>query len=324
MNCRPFRNRARERGTALAIIVTMLTALLGFLGIAIYTGLNAYLQNELQNAVSSSAGAGAAAFFDTFDANGVPQVSSAEAQLSAQTTFDNIIAANPAMTSFGVAMTGAPTLNVARQTVTVEATATVPTPFLALVGISDYTVDATSTARYARMNVDTTNFTINTKTGPYYRILNVDPPLVDGPGPDMFVSSAATGGGYHGIIVELCSAGKCYDVGRAALPQSADAIVSDRDYPGFGTRRVLYGDFYIDLGGTGLGYNQHVKKGAAIRIVDDGVQDYIVVGSGGSQRGIELDPQPTEVAAMRMFHYSVFCADQNLCSLPTGFEFAGG
>ncbi len=319
-------SKKSKKGSALSILVVLLTALLGFLGIAIYTGLNAYLQNELQNAVSSAAGAGAAAYFDSFDpATGEPLLSSALAKQSAQTTFDNVIAANPAMTSFGATLVGgAPTMDDAQQTVTLEATATVPTPFLALIGISDYTIEATATARHARTNVDPDSFTINTKTGPYYRVLNTDPPIVDGPGPDMFLSVGASGGGTHGVLIELCSNNKCYDIGGVAKAFNPDSIVADRNYPGFGVRRVLYGDFYIDLGGTGFGYNQNVKKGAAIRLVDDGVHDYMVVGSAGTQRGIELDPQPTKITGIRTFHHAVFCANQNLCALPPSFEFTGG
>ncbi len=312
-----------DRGSALAIIVVLMAALLGFLGVAIYTGLNAYLQNELQNAVSSSAGAGATAMYSEFDGNGRPVKSPGIAQTAAQSTFNDIVSANPSLGSFNARLVnGTPTVNAGNDTVTVNARADVPTPFLAPIGITQYNVDANATARYARMELEGGQFTINTKNGPYFRIVTVDPPVVDSPGPDIFIESSvrAPAGGLHGYIVELCSAGKCYDIGRAARAANGGSVITDRPYPGYGARRVLYGSFYIDLGAqTGSLYNRDVVKGAAIRIVDDGIHDYLDPGSG--RRGIELDPAPTTLDNVQLYHYAVFCADQNICTLPPGFEF---
>ncbi len=319
------KRRYCRRGSALAIISVLLVALLGFLGLAIYTGLNAYLQNELQNAASAAAGAGATAFYDTFDVNGRPVKSPANAQQAAQDTFDNIVTANASLSAFNAQLiNGTPTVDAGRDTVTINARAQVPTPFFAPLGIPNFNIESNSTARYARMNVDTSALTINTLTGPYYQIMGIDPPIVDGPGPDIFIGTGTSGGGYHGVMVELCSNGKCYDIGRAARLADNTGIVADRNYPG-GPRRVLYGNFYIDLGAVAgfQGYNKHVRKGATIRVVDDGVHDYITT-DGTKQRGMELIPQPTDVDALRIFHYAIFCADANSCIPPSSFEFTGG
>jgi hypothetical protein len=319
----PSSKHARP-GSALAIIVVLLVALLGFLGVAIYTGLNAYLQNELQNAASSAAGAGASAFYDRFDpGSGMPQKSPDLAQLSAQQTFNGIVSANPALGNFNTRLiNGTPKVNGSNDTVTINSRADVPTPFLAPIGINTYSVDANATARYGYMSLDSSKFTINTKTGPYFRILNLDPPVVDAPGPDLAFNTAVSGGGWHGVIVELCSNGKCYDVGPAAKVYNGQGIAVDRDYPGYGRRRVLYGAFMVDLGASNAayGYTGNVKKGAAVRVVDDGIHDYIIPGS--LERGIELDPAPTVVEKMNISHYAVFCPDETNCVTPPGFQFS--
>ena len=311
--------RTTSRGNVLVIVTVLMVFLLGFLGISTYTGLTSYLQNELQSAVSAAAGTGASAMYNGFDGSNFLSTS-ATAQQAAQSTFNTIVAEHPALSGFGVTLSSPPAVNAASGIVRVDAELSIPTGFLAMIGISSYEINAQSVARYAWRLVPSADTTINTKTGPYFRTIALDPPLIDGPGPDISFETQVSGGGLHGVLLEICSNNKCSDLGHAARAIPGKGRMTERNYPGVGARRVMYGSFVVDFGATGAGtYNQDVKKGAYLRIVDDGIHDYLVPGTW--ERGIELDPAPTMVQAALIGKYAVYCQNETSCTAPAGFQF---
>lgn len=330
----PSALRRAQRGSVLVIVALLSAFLIGFLGVAVYTGLNMYLQNELSNAVTLASGVGASAYYDTFDAMGIPQKNAANAQTAAQSTFANLVASNPALTGFNTQLVGgAATVNAVQETVRVEATASVPTPLLAPIGIDSYDLSAVSLARYARRELFPTPQTLPTLTGPGYLVRTLTPPLVDAPGPDLYVGVAPTpGSGYHGLLVEACAGNKCYDLGAAARMADATSVIADRQYPGGITRRVLYGNFYIDLSAVNptLGYNKSIKKATIIKIIDDGFHDY-VVADGTRVRGMEIPPgvaplptpamPDTVIQSTQILHNAVYCPASGGCVAPKGYVF---
>ncbi|MBK8191237.1 MAG: hypothetical protein IPK79_12405 [Vampirovibrionales bacterium] len=331
---RPGERRA-QRGSVLIVVTLLSVFLIGFVGVAVYTGLNMFLQSELSNAAATAAGAGAAAFYDKFDANGGPLKSADYAQTAAADTFRHLVESSPALSGFNAQLKGgAPTIDAARETVTVDAVATIPTALLAPIGIEKYDVSAITMARYARRNVLTTvPQAIDTVSGPGYIMRTLNPPMIDGPGPDLYVGVAPTPFfGYHGVLVEACGGPRCYDVGAAAVLADATGAVADRRYPGGVERRVLYGNFYIDLGAvnTALGYNKNVKKADRIKIIDDGFNDYIKP-DGTRARGMEIPPGAiplptpampgTLIQSVQVMHNAVYCPASGGCVAPTGYVF---
>lgn len=301
--------RKAASGVVLASIAAFGAVLIGFMGVGIYVGLNAYIQSELHNATSAAVIAGASALYDEVGAGGAPVYNTGRGVIATQQVFNKIISRNPALQAFGAGISEGPTVNDDR-TILLGATAQIPMPFLAPIGLGTIGIRARSMAQYARQSLPAGRFTMSSLSAPFTRAVNLDPPLLDGPGTDLYIIPDALN---HGYMVEVCSAGQCVDVSKAAR-----GTVVDRMY--FGRRRqVIYGPAYIDLGAINgfEGYNKLAQKGAQLKILDDGIPDR----QGGGGRALELFVRPTVFTGVFVYHHATLCdVRSRLCNVTGGFE----
>lgn len=305
--------RKAHHGVSMIIFGVVAIMLLGFLAVALYAGFNAYIQTELQQMANGMANAAARSMFDNFDAStGQPVLSASQSNQALSAVQARFIAANPALASFGGVVVINQAIDTGAERATITLQKTIPTPLLGPFGINNINIQATGSARYAQMNTPPGLLAINTANGPYSRQINIDPPLLNGPGPDIYLNTGISGGGYHGVMIELCSAGTCANVSRGAAIANGNGIMVDRDYGGT-IYRVLYGQFFIDIDAVGV----DARKGVAIKIIDDGVQDYY---NPDGTRGLELVPAPTQPSSLRIMRFAVSCsATGAACNLPVGF-----
>lgn len=302
------------QGNSLVIIAIMIFMLVTFLALAIYAGLSAYMQSELQKATTYAAGVGASSRFDAMAANGAPQQENGGTSSGAATTaFNALVAQSGALQSFGANAAAAANGN----EVTVSATVDIPTGLFTFAGIDNVTIAAESTARYAQKEIPVAPFTMDTMAGPFSRTLTLDPPVLNGDGADFYIESTEATNGYHGYMVELCYAGgQCYDVSGAAKAADGNSVVVDRNYPS-GQRRVLYGNFYFDIEATSPMYNGNVARATGLKILDDGIPD----ARSGANRFLELNPEPTQFNEITLYHQAVYCLQPGSCTAPPGFNF---
>ncbi|MBX2861706.1 MAG: hypothetical protein KTR14_10770 [Vampirovibrio sp.] len=307
----------------MVISVIFMVVLLAFLGLAIYTGLNAYLQNELQKAASTAALAGASSYYDDVNAQGAPQKNAANALTAAQQTWNRMTVNNGALANFGATATSGPNALAGSETVSLETQAVVPTPFLAPVGVNSLTVTANAIAKnvlYTLQNPVSIDPLTGANGGGTAWMQNVllDHPLVDGPGADMVIFPAVFGGGTHGYMVEACSGNQCVDVSHAARLLGNGSIL-ERDYGDGTSRWVIYGPVSIDLGAAGgLGYNANMKKATSLKIVDDGIPDMFF--GAGDRRLILSNAQPNQINFIKINHHAVTCSGINACGNFPGLE----
>jgi hypothetical protein len=295
------------------------------LGVALYTGVNAYIQGDLQHLANSMALAGARSMFDDLAADpdigdGVagktpPKFSQAKAEDAANTVFGRVTEYHPILSFNFQASIDKLIINEDEQSVLVVLTGVIPTPFLSFMGINELDLEAKSKALYSQVNGLTKPIRINTQDGPKdAQAINLPLPLLDGYGPDVFIDTGmAASGGYHGVRVELCTVEdanlKCYDMGQAARVYKNQGAIAERDGV-----RYLYGKVFIDM--AYLNFN----KATAIRISDDGVHDAIAGTDGlGNSTGrvLELVPADTQIGSIRLLHYAALCREAN-CTRPAG------
>lgn len=310
------RNKKSFSGSSLIFTVAFIVVLLGFLGLAVYTGLNAYVQNELQNAASSSALVAASSMYDG-STDGVPVRSENFSTIAAQKTFQRILDNSPVLNKLQGQLepdaTSAITIKPLDDSVTVNAKAVIPTPFLALLGVETFQVNASGKARYVKLlfTDQAVIGNIPTNNGLVERKIDLKQPLIDGPGPDIRITNTP-GGKLHGYIVEACAGNSCYDVGRAAkLVTPTNGYTILRLYKNSQPRMVIYGDSVIDLGATAPGFTK-VGKASTIKIIDDGIPDYYE----GGQHLLEMAPTAQNFSRIELYHYAASCS-------PTGSRCPG-
>lgn len=310
-----YKNRA-SHGVSMILFAVTGMMLVGFLGIALYAGLNAYIQTELQQMANGMAQAGARSLYDNFDASGQPIPSTGQSQAAMAAVQGRFLSANPALQSFGGVAVLDQSADSGSEMVSVTLQKNIPTPILGFLGINTISIQAASIARYAQMSIPPGFSSINTATGPYVRQINLDPPLLNGPGPDIYINTGISGGGYHGLMLEVCSAGTCVNVGRGARIANNNGVIVERSYGGQ-TYRVLYGQFFIDMDAIGV----DVRKGVALKIIDDGIHDYYTnLNSAVPSRGLELVPAATRPSSLRLMRFAVTCsASGSACNLPSAF-----
>lgn len=300
--------RRAQRGVSMLMFAATGTMMVGFIGVALYAGLNAFIQTELQQMANGMAGAAARSMYDNFDASGQPIISGGQATAAADAVRVRFLSANPALAGLGGVIVVNQAIDTGNETARITLQKNIPTPLLGPIGINTLNIQASSTARYGQMNIPSGLLSINTATGPYTRLVNIDPPLLNGPGPDIYINTGISGGGYHGVMVEVCSGGQCYNVGHGArIANNNGTVVLRNGY------RVLYGQFFIDIDAVGV----DAKKGVAIKIMDDGVHDFY---SPTGSRGLELVPAPTIPSSLRVMRFASLCSvNGGACNLPTGF-----
>lgn len=338
----------RAKGSSLIFMVAFLVVLLGFLGMAIYTGLNAYVQNELQSAVNTSSMVGASAFYDgdvpNAGLNPRPKKDQNRATQAATATFNRIIAASDMLTNLN-AQISAVTPNPVDDSVRVEASATIPTPFLSLMGVDSFQVSATGKARYVKFTMANPGTLPGGFPGAQViRIPNAGTlqyPVVDGPGPDLKINFGANP--KHGFMIEACTnsasaaGAPCTDISPTAV--GVDILAGDRvvyrSYPHNAgpsprQRRVLYGNMVLDLGATNGTFNygpnatNYARKASFLKIIDDGVPDHtapVALGSPLVRQLYLTNPPGSAIASIDIYHLAVSCPPTTSnCSVPAGMN----
>lgn len=318
-NKAPAAGKSSCRGTSLALMVVMLTLMLCFVGVAIYSGLSAYLQEELQKTASTAAQVGATAFYDNSNPDGSPLKTSGYPAMAVQQTFQHLIAANPSLQNFNVTLVnGAPQVDSTQNTVTVSAQLSIPTAFLSFAGINTIGLQANGAAQYVQYVLNNP-VNIDTQNGPLEQTVLLAYPLVDGPGPDLLIQ-VAPGSPLHGYMVEACSGNTCYDITGAAKVVPGSGMVMDKTINGQ-PQRVIYGNVYIDLQALGPAYSSGVKKASSLRFVDDNVPDRYNPATQALE--VEMQPVNTVISSITIYHFSVACAvNPVICTLPAGLQTA--
>ncbi len=315
------------------ITLVVFVVLIGFLGVAVYSGLNAFLQAELQRVTSAAVMLGASSLYDdTHAASNAPQVNTAQALSATTQTFINIVGQSRPLTGYS-ATADTPVYDPADDRIHVQSRLQVPTPLFVPLGITQLTIDARADARYVKMVLENP-VNLNTQTGPWFQEITLDYPVIDGPGADIYIRQPPTSaGGFHGLIFEACSATRCYDITRAVRFENNQGLALDVVFDNppatpHNQRRVAYaGGYYIDLNAVNAarGYNINkpvqfdVLKATKLRIIDDGIFDQYNPTTG--RRSLELQPSSTQVSRIEVYHQAVVCPSSGPCPIPAGSVF---
>lgn len=299
--------RRKYRGANLAILAGVSIMIVGFMGIAIYTGLQAYVQNEIQKAASTAAMAGAASYYTAVDgATGRPMPNAGKAQQVAEQTFDQIIASSGALRGFGVARTSV-TTNDGTDSVTVSAQGSLPTAFLAPIGITSIQMSADGTARALKYDVTAMVGPITMmpdgSNASMQRTVDLVFPLVDNEGTDIYVEQSAQ----VEYAVEACNDVECYDLMPGATAIGSGQIKASAMDPGV---QVAIGSITIDL------ERALVNKATKLRFTHGNVYK---TNYGGGNPILQTQPTPLTLDRVFVFGYSGVCPDANRCPIPAGF-----
>ncbi|MBY0450966.1 MAG: hypothetical protein K2X01_10115 [Cyanobacteria bacterium] len=339
-----------SQGSALAITVVVFAVLLGFLGVSVYTGLNSFLQNELQKTTSSVAMAGASAMYDdlTSNVNPAPVRNDTAAVTATTNLFSYIVGNSPPLTAYGAAIQnpGAGGLIQADGSVEVASRLSLSTPFFAPLGINNISVDARSRALPVKMQfgdgtvanapveIDPKGVNTGLSNGTaMMQYFDLPYPVIDGPGVDLMVKSAlnpANGNNVHGVIIEGCSGlgptASCYDLTEAVRFPNNQGVLIRQNIKGVGAaiqdRWVAYGQtMYIDMGAvnslTNFSYNRGVTHISGLRIIDDGIPDQIDPTSATRFLEVQATPPTTLISQIEAYHFAVACPPvPNGCAPP--------
>src|SRR6478609_2958909 len=118
--------RRRQSGANLALLCLLGAVIVGFVGVCIYGGMQAYVEGDLQKAAMGAAMAGASAYYGKTDAQGSPTPDSAGAMSIATTAF-NAAVSNSSLKGFNVTLNGV-TNKDSNDSITVDAKATIGLP----------------------------------------------------------------------------------------------------------------------------------------------------------------------------------------------------
>lgn len=140
--------RLKSSGSTLQFAAIQLFLVIAFLGVAAYVGLNTLLQEELQKTVSTAAMFGASSYYDG-DTNLNPVKDPDRAFLAAQSAFSHALTSSPMLQAFGTQLTQL-NLQVGDDQVTVGAEARLPVPFLAVIGIREFLLEAEASSKYIK------------------------------------------------------------------------------------------------------------------------------------------------------------------------------
>jgi|GEM_PF-2147559 len=298
--------RKRQSGANLALLCMMGVIILGFVGVCMYGGMQAYVEGDLQKASMGAAMAGAAAYYGKTDAQGSPAPDSAGA-ISAATTAFNSAVSNSSLKGFNVTLNGVNN-NDSNDSITVDAKATISLPFLGLVGISQMQVNALATA--GALRYEPTLYTGPVKILPvagdinsYSANMKLNFPLVDGPGTDLYVEQDAAL--QQPYVVEVCNSASCYNVGAGATPVGTSQKITLAD----GSVAIV-GTAAIDLQKAG------VRKGSMLRFTHGNVFDSWTNGAANAPPTVAT---PLTIRRVMLFGYGSACVDKDTCYLPQGF-----
>lgn len=293
-------------GVNLMLLCVVGALIVGFLGISIYSGLQAFLESDLQRISMNAAMVGASQYYRSPSGSATtPAPDSANAIATATQTF-NALASNSSLNGFSPTIVSV-TNNDSNDSITVASKATIPTGFMAPIGISQIEVNATSTAR--ALMYEPTIFVGPIKILPdgvtlasYSQTVTLAFPLVDGPGNDLYVEGNEAD--QQGYVIEACNDAECYDVTRAATPVGTSKLATVNGV------QVLYGTAMIDIGKVG------VRKASKIRFTHDNQFDSY---NKGVLNPVAAAPDPLVIQRMMLFGYASSCVDSATCGVPAGF-----
>lgn len=296
--------RKKQLGANLAILCAVAVLIIGFMGISIYTGLQAFIEGDLQRASMNAAMAGAAAYYGQTDGTGRPKPDSGGAQGIATSTF-NAITSNSSLGGFNASATASS--NDANDSITVTAKAGIGTPLLAPLGITAIETNAKATAR--ALKYEPSQFTgplkilpVDGNIGSYSRVIELAFPVVDGPGTDIYIEQDAAM--QQGYVLEACNDTECYNLTPGATKVGTSQILTVNGMP------VVYGTAVFDMGKAG------VRKASKLRITHCNQFDYYNAGAGPTPTPTAT---PLTIKRIMLFGYAGACVDDQNCPIPAGF-----
>ncbi len=293
------------RGATLLVLVAAIIVLVGFMGVGIYAGLQAFLHNELQKSASAAAMVAASAYY-TLDENGqaVPQPTLAEQV--ARNTFQGATQVS-SLSGFSPSIER---IDVQGGKVTVDVAGSLGTPLLAPVGLDRVRMSSkaiTIPLKYEPLPENRSLFILpeSADVGSYNRILKLKFPIVDKPGRDFYIEQDPMD--QQGYVVESCTGDECYDLGAAATPVGTGRIEQQ------GGAYVIYGSAVFDL--TPL----KITKASQLRITHG--NNFAYYYQNGVQTpfpaGVE---KPLEIRRISIYGYSGACPESGPCAAPFGFS----
>lgn len=303
----PLRRKS-HRGANLALLCGVAVLIIGFMGICIYTGLQAFIEGDLQRITMNSALAGASRYYNGVGAFGKPTPNAGVATTYARNTFQGIIDSS-SLGGFGASVTNV-TNSDANDSVTVVSKATLPTSLLSPIGIQNIQVNATATARAVKY--EPTAFTgpieiepDGTTLSSYSRTLELAFPLVNGQGTDLYVEQPAET--QQGYVVEACNEQNCYDLVEGATPVGTSQILTSPT-----GQRLIYGSATFNL------ERASVNKATRLRFThgNDFTTGYF---NAGVATPYDATPLPLTIQRVMIFHHASACVASDNCPIPAGF-----
>jgi hypothetical protein len=303
---RKTKRRCSAPGVNLMLLCVVGLLIIGFLGVSIYSGLQAFMESDLQRISMNAAMVGASQYYSSPSGSATaPTPDSANAIATATQTF-NALASNSSLNGFSPTIVSV-TNNDSNDSITVASKAVIPTGFMSPIGISEIEVNATSTAR--ALKYEPTVFVGPIKILPdgttldsYSQTVTLAFPLVDGPGNDLYVEQDSVD--QQGYIIEACNDSECYDVTSAATPVGTSQLLTVN-----GTQ-VICGTAMIDIGKVG------VRKASKIRFTHNNQFDSY---NKGALNPAPTVPTPLVIKRLMLFGYAGTCVDSTNCGVPAGF-----
>lgn len=297
----PYQNSLyrHERGSTLALTAVVLAMLLGFMGVAIYLGLQAYVQNELQKAATTATLAGAANYYQGFDTGGNPVPDAGLASSTANAVFTTIVANSPALQFLGASgnVTGT-----GGGIVSMTAEGTLQTPLLSLININEITVEAEAHAislMYSPTAATGSSIQLNPSDKKEFT-QNLDFPLLGGLRFNE-LKVEQQGSSWKGWAVTAGSGGTWMNLMNGATALSGDTTCRSN---------IIYGSAVFDLDAVG------VNKAGSLRFVDDLIWDSRMGGCGNQY----IDSTDNYLLSVEMLGYSAACPTRGNCPTPMGLQ----
>jgi len=299
--------RRSNPGANLMLLCAVALMIVGFLGISIYSGLQNFMESDLQRISMNAAMVGASRYYKSATGSATAPTPDSGGAISAATQTFNTLTSNSSINGFSPSLTSV-TNNDTTDTITVAAKASLDTGFLSPIGISTIEVNATSTAR--ALKYQPTNFTGPVKITPdgasvdtYSETMTLAFPLVDGPGNDLYVEQDFAN--QQGYVVEACNDTDCYDVTSAATPVGSSQLKAVNGV------QALYGTAMIDIGKAG------VRKASKLRFTHSNNFDTYNQGALGP---VPTAPNPLIIQRVMLFGYAASCVSATNCGVPAGFD----
>ncbi|WP_373533265.1 hypothetical protein [Vampirovibrio sp.] len=301
--------RTRCKGGILVLFCGLAVLIIGFMGLCIYTGLQAFVEGDLQRVSMNAAMVGAAGYYSNVGTFGKPLPSASSAKNDARNIFQGVMRRS-SVGGFGARVIRI-TSNDSNDSVSVTSRATLPTALLTPIGIQNIQVNATATARAVKY--EPTAFTGPIEILPdgvtlasYSRTLDLAFPLVNGLGTDLYVEQPAEA--QQGYVVEACNSRNCYDLIQAATPVGSGQILTSR-----AGKKLIYGSATFNLGRI------KVHKATKLRFThgNDFKSGYF---KAGAPTPYDSTPLPLTIQRVMIFHHASACVSPSNCPVPAGFS----